>query len=262
MTDALIGRTGYVGSTLARQRDFADAFRSTDIGRIAGQRFGTIVCAGAPGQKWLANKDPEADRAAIDSLIAHLDAAECDAFVLVSTVDVFGDPRGVDEDTPVDETGLHPYGLHRRRLETWARRRFPRCLVARLPGLVGPGLRKNALFDLRHDNGVDRIDPGARFQFYPMVNLWSDLRVALDLGLELVHLTAEPLRIGEIAREVFGRELPGAARPDPVAYDMRSRHAAAFGGHGAYQYSARESLLAIRAYRQSEPARAPAQGGA
>jgi hypothetical protein len=38
----------------------------------------------------------------------------------------------------------------------------------------------------------------------------------------------------------------------PARYDMRTVHAGLFGGSGHYQYSARESLQAIRAYAQSE----------
>ena len=34
---------------------------------------------------------------------------------------------------------------------------------------------------------------------------------------------------------------------------MQTRHAALFGAGGRYQYSARESIQAIRAYAQSEP---------
>jgi hypothetical protein len=38
-----------------------------------------------------------------------------------------------------------------------------------------------------------------------------------------------------------------------ACYDFRSKHAALFGGYGGYQYSKRETMLAIRAYAQSEP---------
>ena len=62
MTQALIGYSGFVGSTLFKQHAFESLFRSTNIGEINGQIFDTVVCAGAPAQKWIANRDPEADR--------------------------------------------------------------------------------------------------------------------------------------------------------------------------------------------------------
>mgnify|MGYP002780738210 FL=1 len=249
--DALIGHSGFVGSTLARQRRFDAVFRSTDIDSIAGRHFDTVICAGISATKWLANREPEADLAAIDRLRHALDAVECRRFVLVSTVDVFARPIGVDENDPPDAT--EPYGRHRLDVEHWARERFPTTVV-RLPGLVGPGLKKNALYDLAHGHRIEQLDPRAVFQFYPMVNLWADLQVVLDAGLDLVHLTAEPLALDEIARTAFGRELSvveSATMSDAPRYDLRSRHANLFGGRNGYVYSARESIMAIRAYAQS-----------
>lgn len=251
--DALIGYSGFVGSSLLRQRTFDARFRSTNIAAIAGGRFHLAVCAGAPAQKWIANLEPARDRAAIDALIGHLRTMVCERFVLVSTVDVFMDPAGVDEQTPVDEDNLHPYGLNRRLLEKFVAEHFPQALVVRLPGLVGPGLRKNIIFDLLNENNVGKIDSRGVFQFYPMVNFWRDIETALRAGLKLLHLTAEPLSAGEVARAGFGRALVQHLAGTPAAYDMRTRHAALFGTTGAYQYNCRETLLAVRAYAQSEP---------
>jgi nucleoside-diphosphate-sugar epimerase len=253
MSDALIGSTGFVGTTLRRQASFSDHYRSTDIAQIEGREFDLVACAGAPAQKWLANREPERDRASIEGLMSHLGHVRCRRFVLVSTVDVFLAPRAVDEDTPVEEAGLHPYGLHRRLLEKFVTQRFPDSLVVRLPGLVGPGLRKNVIFDLHNDNNLQQVDSRGVFQFYPMVNLWYDIALALRAGLRLVHLTAEPVSVEEVAREGFGRAFRQELANAPAVYDLRTRHAALFGGHGGYQYSRRETLQAVRAYAQSEP---------
>ncbi len=253
MADALIGFSGFVGSTLLRQSTFEGRFRSTNIGDIADRDFDLVVCAGAPAQKWIANQDPGADRRQIDALIGHLATVRCTALVLISTVDVFKDPIGVDEASPVDETGLHAYGLHRRMLERFVEERFPRHLTVRLPGLVGPGLRKNVLFDFLNDNNLHSVDSRGIFQFYPMVNLWYDIKTALDAGLDLVHLAAEPISVADVARECFGRHFEQALTRAPATYDMRTRHAREFGVSGHYQYGMRETVQAIRAYAQSEP---------
>lgn len=257
MTRALIGHTGFVGSTLLKQAHFDELFRSTNIGEIAGRSFDLIVCAGAPAQKWIANRDPAGDRACIERLIGQLASVHCDRFVLISTVDVFSHPIGVDEGTEVDETGLHAYGLHRRMLEKVVQKNFRNPLIVRLPGLVGPGLRKNVIFDLLNHNNLDAIDSRGAFQFYPMVNLWHDLQVALNHHLELLHLTAAPVSVQTVAEQGFGRSFDQPRGERPASYDMRTVHAGLFGGAGHYQYSARESLQAIRAYAQSET---PASG--
>lgn len=250
---ALVGHSGFVGSTLQRQARFDALYRSTDIANIAGRAFGTIVCAGAPAQKWIANREPQNDRRAIEGLMGHLDRADCELFVLVSTVDVFARPVGVDESSDVEEAGLHAYGLHRRMLEKFVARRFARHLIVRLPGLVGPGLRKNAIYDLHHGNNVAAIDSRGVFQFYPTVNLWYDIQAARAAGLALVHLTAEPTSLAEVALQGFGRRFDQDLGGSPATYDMRTRHAAAFGATGSYQYGRREVLQAVRAYAQSEP---------
>jgi hypothetical protein len=118
---------------------------------------------------------------------------------------------------------------------------------------VGPGLRKNVIYDLHHGNNLAAIDAAAVYQFYPMVNLWPDLQVSLSAGLSLVHLTAEPTSVADIAREGFGISFEGTGSGPAPRYDIRSRHAAVFGGTNGYQYSRREVIGAVRAYAQSEP---------
>lgn len=258
MSDALVGWSGFVGQTLLRQRSFDLQYRSTDIAGIRGREVDLLVCAGAPAAKWIADRDPAADLAKLEALAGHLDRVQAQRVVLISTVDVFADSRGADETRDADAVAPTPYGRNRRWLERWTAERFAQSLIVRLPGLVGPGLRKNAVFDLRNDNNLAAVDARGVYQFYPMVNLWADIRAALAAGLDLVHLTAEPVSVAEVAREGFGRDFDNeVADRTPAAYDLRSRHAALFGGQGAYQYSKRESLLAIRAYAQSEPPSKP-----
>ena len=253
MPDALVGYSGFVGQTLLRQRAFDELYRSTNIASIDGRAFDTVVCAGAPAQKWIANRDPAADASKIDALIARLDTLQCRHFTLISTVDVFRDPDGVNEATEVDDAGLHAYGSNRLRLEQFVENRFDDHMIVRLPGLVGPGLRKNVIFDMLNGNNLHAIDGRAQFQFYPMVNLWHDLAIARGAGLRLVHLTAEPVVVADIAQHAFGLAIDQPANGKPARYDMRSLHADLFGGAQHYQYSARETLLAIRAYAQTEP---------
>lgn len=236
-----------------KQTTFESLYRSTNIAEIEGHSFDTVICAGAPAQKWIANGDPKADLEKIERLIEHLRTVRCTTFILISTSDVFREPLGVNEDTEVVETGLHAYGLHRRLLEKFVESHFPKHLIVRLPGLVGPGLRKNIVFDFLNDNNLASIDSRGVFQFYPMVNLWSDIQSSLQAGLTLVHLTAEPISVAEVAAKGFNRPFDIALQKEPADYDMGSIHASTLGGNGAYQYSKRETLQAIRTYAQSEP---------
>lgn len=251
--NALVGGSGFVGSTLLKQAPFESQYRSTNIGEIEDQNFTTVVCAAAPAQKWLANRDPLADRQNIDRLVGHLKTVTCKTFILISTVDVFKTPIGADEDTAVDEEGLHAYGLHRRLLEKFVQSHFENHLIVRLPGLVGPGLRKNVIFDFLNDNNLHTIDSRGVFQFYPMVNLWWDIQTALQANLKLVHLTAAPISVADVSAQGFGKPFDQPSANAPARYDLRTRYASIFGATGHYQYSQRETIQAVRAYAQSEP---------
>jgi hypothetical protein len=255
--NAIIGYSGFVGSNIVKQTSFEVLYRSTNVHEIKGRSFDTIVCAGAPGQKWVANQYPERDSENIDSLIEHLKSIRCKTFVLISTVDVFKNACGVDEQTLIVEEGLNAYGLHRRRLETFVENNFSNYLIVRLPGLVGPGLRKNVIFDLLHKNNLHLIESRAVFQFYPMVNLWFDIQVALKAGLRLIHLTAAPISVAEVSGLGFGKPFSQELAGVPAAYDMCTLHSRVFGTEGNYQYLASASIQAIRTYAQSELVKAP-----
>lgn len=86
-----------------------------------------------------------------------------------------------------------------------------------------------------------------------MINLWYDIQEALSRHLELVHLTAEPISVGEMSEAAFGKSFETEVGATPPVYDFQSVHAPQFGGTGRYQYSKRETIQAIRAYAQSEP---------
>ncbi|HDS1655278.1 pyridine nucleotide transhydrogenase [Stenotrophomonas maltophilia] len=254
MSVALIGHTGFVGTSLKRQASFEHLFNSGNIDQVAGQPYESVICSAAPAQKWIANRDPEADWANIQALIKSLDSLTCAHFTLISTVDVFAEPVGVDESTTVRTEGLHAYGLNRFRLEQFVQERFASHLIVRLPGLVGPGLRKNILFDFHNDNNIAAIDSRSSFQFYPMVNLHSDIQAALGNGIKMLHLTSEPVTVADVAREAFNiafDNVPEGARA--ARYDMRSIHAHSTNEEAGYQYARQATMLAIRAYHQSEP---------
>src|SRR5262245_29185877 len=88
MPNALIGYTGFVGGNLLKQAPFEGRFNSKNVEAIAGQTYDLVVCAGAPPEKWKANRNPEADGKAIGRLTAALEQVNAAQVVLISTVDV------------------------------------------------------------------------------------------------------------------------------------------------------------------------------
>jgi len=251
---ALIGFTGFVGSNLLLQRGFDALFNSSNIDEISGRSFDLVVCAGARAEKWKANAEPERDLDNIERLTRALEHANVGKLVLISTVDVFINPVDVDEDSPVPMTGLHAYGRNRRRLEQIAAGRFDTTIV-RLPGLYGPRLKKNVIYDFLHDNEVHKIDSRGVFQFYDVERLWRDIDIALDHELELLHLPPEPVSVADVAREAFGIEFTNEVAATPARYDIQSRHADLFNGSRRYVESRSQELAGIGRYvaRERQP---------
>ncbi|GAA2567645.1 hypothetical protein [Microbacterium binotii] len=252
MTSALIGYTGFVGGNLLRSRPFDELYNSANVNEIAGREFDEVYFSAAKAEKWRINQDPDGDAAHIRELEEIISSFRTRRLVLVSTVDVYREPVGVDETTEPDTAGLHPYGLHRLQLEAFARRAVPETLVVRLPGLFGPGIKKNVIFDLLHDNNVDRIHPGGHFQYYDLTRLAGDIALAQRHDLELINLATEPVSTARLAEEVFGRELVAPEGVSAGRYDMHTRHAALWGRDDAYLASADEVVDAVRAFVQSE----------
>ncbi|MDZ4818399.1 MAG: NAD-dependent epimerase/dehydratase family protein, partial [Planctomycetota bacterium] len=150
MSHALIGYTGFVGGTLNRQHRFEYGFNSKNIETLAGESFDLLICAGAPAEKWKANKEPEQDQANLARLTTALRRCRAERLVLISTVDVYPDPRDIDEDSKIDRSKLAPYGLNRLELEDFVALHFLKVHTLRLPALFGHGLKKNFIYDLFH----------------------------------------------------------------------------------------------------------------
>jgi nucleoside-diphosphate-sugar epimerase len=171
--------------------------------------------------------------------------------VLISTVDVYPTPIGVDEDSPIDDTAADPYGRHRRMLEQFVEQRFSASIV-RLPGLFGPGLKKNVIYDFLHRNRLDLINPGSTFQFYDLADLWRDIGSMRRSGIRLMNFATEPVSVRDVAEYAFGFTFDNAAPPRPAHYDFRTRWAEQFGGAGGYIRTRAEVLGAMRDFVSRE----------
>jgi nucleoside-diphosphate-sugar epimerase len=245
--NALIGYSGFVGSNLMRRGQFECLFNSVNFREMRGQHFRTVVCAGVSAVKWEANLDPAADWAAIRKLIEVLATVEAERFILVSTVDVYRNPElPLDEDSEI-APGNHAYGLHRLQLEQWLSTRFDNRLIVRLPALFGPGLKKNALYDIINNHELEKINPDHRFQWYPVERLYQDLARLTQHPLRLVNLVTEPITIASILERHFpGRRVgPGGA---PASYALRSRHADVLGGRDGFLLNSEQVHLALASY--------------
>lgn len=146
----LVGYTGFVGSNIAAKYAFDGLFNSKNIEEAYGKMPELLVYSGVPAEMFLANQNPEADKALMDQAIENIKQIQPKKIVLISTIAVYLNPDGVDEDYAIDETQLTAYGANRLYLEKWVEDNIDDYLIVRLPGLYGQNLKKNFIYDFIH----------------------------------------------------------------------------------------------------------------
>lgn len=146
--EILVGHTGFVGSNLSLQHHFDAEYNSSNYKEAFGSNPDLCVYAGVRAEKFLATKDPEADMSNIQNAIQNLKKINPNRLVLISTIDVYPDPVGVNEDTPIMEDETKAYGYNRRFLEKWVQANIKNQLIVRLPALFGKNLKKNFVYDM------------------------------------------------------------------------------------------------------------------
>ena len=231
---ALIGNTGFVGGNLGAQQHFTHHFNSKNFTDMAGQEFDELVCAGVQAVKWWANQNPEEDWHGIAPLLEVLERVRARRVILISTVDVYKAPDGVDEATPIETDGLHPYGLHRWRVEEFVRDRFADHRILRLPGLYGRGLKKNLIYDVMHGGELGGFDERSAFQFYNLARLGADIDVAASGSAGTYNLAVAPVSVAQVVEAITGAPYSNRTEAGPLRYDMQSCALSLWGLDGRY----------------------------
>lgn len=146
---ALVGYTGFVGSNIyASAGNKIDAvYNSKNIEKAYNTCPDLLIYAGLRAEKYLANNDPEKDMELIFQAEENIKKINPKRLVLISTIDVFKNPKNVDETSEIVTEGLHAYGYNRFQLELWVKKNYPDSLIIRLPGLFGKNIKKNFIYD-------------------------------------------------------------------------------------------------------------------
>ena len=167
----VVGAQGFVGSAFVRQfaargHEVVEVTRS-NYDACIGLRSDIVVEAACNSRKFWAEEHPLDE---FDSSVAHrirtLRDFPTELHVHLSSVDVYDDlssPASTHEDT--DSVGrASNYGFHKLLAEQIVQRYASRWLILRLAGMLGPGLKKNPVYDILH-NAPLRIHPASQYQF-------------------------------------------------------------------------------------------------
>ncbi len=168
----VLGSAGFIGSAIA-----AEAARLghevVGVGReryaaFVGTACDILVNACGNARKYLDERDPVAGyEKSVSSTLRALRDFHYGVFVQISSGAVY--PR---EDSPAENSEdirLAPplptlYGFHKWMAEQLVLQHAPRHVILRIGGAVGPGLRKNPVYDLLAGAPL-YVHPDSRFQF-------------------------------------------------------------------------------------------------
>jgi nucleoside-diphosphate-sugar epimerase len=226
----VIGAQGFVGSAFVRHLkqhplELIEVTRQNFAER-AGIGADVVIQAACNSKKYLADEDPVLD---FDLSVTHclrtLRSFPASLHLHISSADVYADlanPSVTSEASPIDTVNVSNYGLHKLMAEELVRHYASRWLIVRLAGMVGPGLRKNPVFDVLHDRPL-RIHPDSQYQFAP-TDLIAETVWRLAEGGETNQVFnvcgrgfVSPRRIAELAgRKLDLSLLPADARPRVV----------------------------------------------
>ena len=113
---------------------------------------------------------------------------------------------------------------------------------------------KNALRNILsrvNFSALQFTDSRSEFQFYPLKRLWSDIKIALENKIELLHTATEPISAGEIYKFLYGREFMNETAGVPAKYDYRTRYSGLYRRDGGYIMCKEEVLLEIQNFIKS-----------
>jgi nucleoside-diphosphate-sugar epimerase len=186
----VIGARGFIGSAMAAEagrRGYAVApVDRANYGEFKGRSADLLVFAAGNSRKYLDEQDPAAGFArSVDVVRQVLLDFHPRRFVLLSSGAVYpreDDPARNREDAPLAPEGMTRYGFHKWLAEQLVRHGAADHLIFRFGGCIGPGLRKNALYDLL-TGGPLFVHPDSEFQYMDTRDLARAVFQLHDSGL-------------------------------------------------------------------------------
>lgn len=225
-TCIIIGAKGFIGSAIvaeAKARGFSiTAVDLDNYAEAVGSQADLLINAGGNSRKFIDDQDPvKGYELSVTSVMRLLQDFRFKKFVHLSSGAIYpdeGDPAKNAEDTKLDPATMTRYGFHKWLAEQLVRHYAPDHLIVRMGGFVGPGLKKNAIYDLL-TGGPFFVHPDSSFQYMDtrdLARLVFELAEGISGGERLFNVSAKGAISIREAAKLAGREIPADAASRPV----------------------------------------------
>lgn len=153
----IIGYRGFVGSAFFEVFSSDKKYEVLGIEKdnynaALGTKFHLLINANGNSSKPLADKDPSLDfEMNASNTLRFLHDFPCEHYVHISTVEVYperGSSHTNHEDCPINPSLLSNYGASKYLSEQIAKKFSKSCLILRLAGMVGKGIKKGPAYDI------------------------------------------------------------------------------------------------------------------
>lgn len=168
----IIGGNGFVGSAFARYCQSQGLEHAVitreNYNEFIGHSCKILIDANGNSKKYLADKcELEDFGASVRSVRASAIDFRYKLYVYISSCDVYPDctnPETTREDIPILVNHQSKYGFHKYLAELCVQHIAKKWLIFRMGGFVGPGLKKNPIFDILH-GGPLWLDQESELQY-------------------------------------------------------------------------------------------------
>lgn len=168
----VMGANGFVGSGICnflkdKKIEF-EALTRDNYSQLKGTECDIFINANGNSKKNLANHEPIQDLdLSFRSVASSIYDFRYKKYVFLSSCDVYENTSETHLNTElsdIDHTKISRYGLHKLFAEQYVKATCSSWLVLRLAGMVGPGLRKNPIYDILMGQKI-WLDPRSLMQF-------------------------------------------------------------------------------------------------
>ena len=184
-TSALIGYTGFIGSSFKRHFDYKINSKTVLEKKIDVSEL--VICAPS-GLKWKANKQPSEDRLSCKKLYSLI----TDKFKNLKRIILISSNDTLEPTCPYGENRKEFNDL----LEKYCNENKIELFIFYLGMTFGKNARKGMVFDFIHGNF--NFYNGGTYQLYPVRHLEQDIQHCIDNSIHKAMLASVPIKTSEI----------------------------------------------------------------